>query len=577
MPSFQMLTFKPAMILFASFSAVSCSSLSHQKNSENENIKLEKLLKVKFNSRDLTLFSAIRSVSDAYTQFASNHYASSMQTSKNILFTPLLTPELYKFALSLYTMSSAFLLNEELESKEKMPTETFSFDSFQYEQCKELCSSIGWRVLVQENNFLFTPEGYENHLIRNDILTLSQKKIPHWFAINVLQQDTLESTEQSPKRQEQNQITDLALESFDSVPLEKALSFFLKGEFPNSVQELIAVSEETDDREILAAVSYWIGRNYEAMHNETQASNYFLLSGSTNPLGLYDSLSGQMLRTKSGKVSTANPSPFEQPWQKEIDIWIDYPKSSDFQNQDNHTIGNTKFFLSSTLKSSIFLASLIRLEKQFKHFLDYQNNMQYGENSIEKILLADHLRWLKEAWLNSAHTFESSPWSTELTEDIAWLLYANGNFLDSALFVSQSKDSFSLSSERNNFLYFVFYPRPYDVLLSRNKLKCPVDVDLIYAILRQEDFFAEKQNMESLNALTCRFGQLLDKYNGNIVYAITAYKTSPYFVEQLKKKASKIKDDVIFVEMIPDENIRSFVKNTLRNYYNIKWIYFDLK
>jgi hypothetical protein len=532
---------------------VSCNSISPQKKSPNLAHQLEKLLKVKLDQEDLQILAATNAVINSYQNFSLDKYENSMAISKEILYTPHLTPELYKFALSFYTLSLTFSIDEKPLFEKRPLLKKMNFDTFQYEECNELCDSIGWKILAQENTAIFTPEGYRYFLVRQDILDIAHKKLPSWFIQSILPQE--KNSKNVAADIGTPPLTISTAEQYS--PMTKSLKLFLNGEFHNSIKELVLLSKNFEDRESLAAVSYWIGRNYFALHDTTEANKYFLLSGTTNPLGLYDSLSGQMLKNKSGKASTTSLSPFNRAWQKEIDTWISYPKSN------------------INLKSAILLSSEIRIERNFQHFIDYQNDFDSNHETIEKIILKDEIKWLKDNWLDPSPsiTWGKSPQNTDAALSIAWLLYSTGDFLNSAIFISQVKDTFDLASEKNNFLYFIFYPRPYKDLMQKATTVCSVDPDLIYAILRQESFFVIKQNENSLHETACALHTLLKKYDNNIVSAITSYKANTSYVDELRQKLSQTQDDVIFIEMIPDEKLRSFVQDTLRNYYNIKWIY----
>lgn len=554
---------------------VSCSSIWSQKRDSELTSQIQTLLRTKFSAEDLNLLAATTAVINSYQNFALSRYSDSISLSKQILYTPHLTPEIYKFALSFYTLSFIFSIDDKSMSEKKGWMSKMNFDSFQYEECTVLCDSIGWKTLAQRNTALFTPEGYDRFLIRRDILDLAQKKIPNWFVRTVL------SENQNTPLQEATPAEAISFESSfldnsDSV-LAKPLQLFANGDFHSSLKSLENLSKNSDDKDTLSSIFYWMGRNDFALHDVEKAKQYFLLSGNTSPLGLYDSLSGQMLKTNSGKSSTSLVSPFDRPWQEEMDKWVSYPKFSlPIENKGSRLFSDFDF-LQSSLKSAVLLSSQIRIQRHLDHIQEYQNELRTGSNSIEKIVLRDELKWLQNNWVSLSASWDAPFEKNDISESIAWLLYSNGDFLSSALFVSQAKDTFNLSSNRNRFLYFIFYPRPDLKLRSQNLSQCAVDLDLIYAILRQENFFAIPQNEESLSQTTCLLHSLLEKYNNNLVSTLTSYKAGPHFVDSLRKSLSQTQDDVIFIEMIPDEKTRTFVQNALRNYYNMKWIYFQKK
>lgn len=560
----------------AAMMLVSCSSIWSQKKDSELTSQIQTLLRVKFTPEDLNLLAATNAVINSYQNFALSRYHDSMNLSKQILYTPHLTPEIYKFALSFYTLSLIFSVDDKSMFEKKAWISKMNFDSFQYEECTALCDSIGWKALAQKNTALFTPEGYDRFLIRQDILELAQKKMPNWFFHNVLSEKKNKPFEDTQTPAEAISLASPFLENSDS-PLIKPLQLFANGDFHSSLKNLQEISKNLDDKDTLSGVFYWIGRNYYALHDMDKANQYFLLSGNTSPLGLYDSLSGQMLKTTSGKASTSLVSPFDRPWQEEMDRWVSYPKLSLPMESKGNKVFSDFNFIQSSLKSAVLLSSKIRIEKHLDHVQEYQNELRIGSNSVEKIVLRDELKWLQDHWIPLSESWEAPFQKNDISESIAWLLYSNGDFLNSALFVSQAKDTFNLSSDKNRFLYFIFYPRPDLNLITPASAKCVVDPDLIYAILRQENFFATKQTEESLAETVCLLHSLLEKYNNNLVSTLTSYKTGTHFVDILRKHLSQTQDDVIFIEMIPDEKTRVFVQNALRNYYNIKWIYFQKK
>ena len=162
-----------------------------------------------------------------------------------------------------------------------------------------------------------------------------------------------------------------------------------------------------------------------------------------------------------------------------------------------------------------------------------------------------------------------------ISSSITWLIYSTGNFLGASFFANQVKDYINLSGETNNFLYFVFYPLPYKNEFTSISKKYEIDRDILYAIYRQDSLFFNKPTETDLSESAHKIKTLLIKYNNNLVYTLAAYNAGSDMVDKWLKKSPKFRDDVLFVEFIPNKNNKTFVVNILRNYYNIKWIYSD--
>ncbi|BBH51700.1 hypothetical protein [Fluviispira sanaruensis] len=565
---------KHALILLFAVLSVSCSTTFlasdklNQKQKQDFKMNLEELFKNKMIQEDLDIATTTYQVLSAFEEIKDSKFEFANRISKDLLYTKGLSNSIYKFAFKAYSISSILLLNEKISNKNM--SNDIDFFSFQNNQCEILCDSYGWKSLARDDSSLFTPEGYKEEILSDDFFAFVNKQKPEWISESIYLDQHVAAYNSYIKnliKNENSSVSDLHLEKLEdqsSIDKEEvdALFSFVNGEFTKSKTIFLSLAEKSSNPQERAIYYYWIGRAYTAEKKNEDARKYFVKSGIENPLSLYDALSGQMIKNPSGRSSTNELSPFPDSWEKEMEKWVTYPS----------IISNSNII--KTLKAAIILASKIKIEKNILRLDEYQDFIVKNEN-IETLLLKDEINWLTKNWLKEFKNWPKNEKPDIIGNNIAWLLFITGQNVQSIMFVSQIKDTLDPFSDNNNFLYFLFYPRLYKEEVSFAIKQCPVDPDLVYAVLRQEVFY--NQNTESKDSIlrkTCSLKANLANYRNGIVTSLSGYHVGEELTDEWIKYRAKINDDAIFMETIPDEKAKDFIKETVKNYYNIKWIYF---
>jgi soluble lytic murein transglycosylase len=155
----------------------------------------------------------------------------------------------------------------------------------------------------------------------------------------------------------------------------------------------------------------------------------------------------------------------------------------------------------------------------------------------------------------------------------------------------------------------VLYPRPYYYYVKKYSLRYHIPVNLIYAIIRQESMFdpvcyssagaiglmqiipptgyyiAGKVGCRYFNPaflyrsnLNIQFGSyylssLLNEFNGEKYLAVASYNAGPNAVSYWKNYTLRESKRLLFIESIPYNQTRNYVKMVLRNYYIYKALY----
>ncbi len=159
-----------------------------------------------------------------------------------------------------------------------------------------------------------------------------------------------------------------------------------------------------------------------------------------------------------------------------------------------------------------------------------------------------------------------------------------------------------------NFLKLV-YPRPYLSYVNRYANYYGIPADLIYAVMKQESLYnpasyssasatglmqiipstgyyiARKIRRYNFNpsmlyskSININFGSyylkaLLDKFGNKKYLAIASYNAGPNAVNYWKNRLFKGKNMLLFIESIPFNQTRNYVKKVLANYYLYNAIY----
>ena len=574
--------FKEAVTFSVAAFLSSCTTSSYEgfkNNEKNQQTKTEiqALFLNKIPEEDFNLLNSANLTLSAFQNLKENKFEVAKKISEKIMYMQGLTPSIYKYAFKAYSISMVLSINTNMKKDDIL--KSLDFSSFQNNQCKSLCDSFGWKELAKDDSFLFTPSGYNDIILSNDIFSVINHEKPNWLNESIFAGEQNKGTKSSgyPKlirtsahgqnedlenEDLQNNEFSSILEDYENNEEKTALSFFLKGEFKKAIELFSKIAAESDDPSVKSVSYYWIGRAFTAENKFSEAKKYYLMSGSENPLGLYDSLSGQMIKSPSGRASTKELSPFPGSWEDEMVKWISYPN-----------IQQNKTLIVEALKSVILLSAQIKVENKISRVDDYQKFI-LSHKRIDTLLLHDEINWLAKKWENEFQFWSKDKKPDVIGNNIAWLNYVSGNYLQSIILVSKIKDTLDPFSENNNFLYFLFYPRFHRDEVKSAISNCNVDPDIMYAIFRQEGFFHHAKDNDDVFNKVCQLKKSLDKYKNSVVSALSAYRAGIGKTDVWLQNNLKINDDAIFMEYIPDNKIKEFVQGAMKNYYNFKWIYF---
>ena len=400
----------------------------------------------------------------------------------------------------------------------------------------------------------------------------------------------------------------------------KGLIHFIAGEYGHSQKSFERVIEQTSDNFTRAMAFYWMGRTTRKIADGPESDNSLLAAGKTDPLSIYDIFSGQLLDSKSGRASTQAQKAISGDWQDEHRTWMsisetsplkiltttpitaltrDPPPSGDESNSDS-----VRQFEDSLRTTLLLFATHKAMESKSHHGDLFQQISDSPELAPE--MLRGEVRHLRQAFTELS---SSTNLVLPKAHQVAWLTHAVGDFANAILFVGRLRNAIGWDSDYLPFLYFIFYPRPYYQEFLNASQSCGVDIDLLYAISRQESLFqsavkspagavglmqllpstakrilASQPQYEgksfdlthpATNTLagSCYLKDLLKRYDNNLAYAIAAYNAGEGAVDNWIARREKLSDIPYFIEFIPYAETQTYVQRVLRNYYNIKWIY----
>lgn len=400
----------------------------------------------------------------------------------------------------------------------------------------------------------------------------------------------------------------------------KGLFQYLGGRFSESIDTFKKIEKASTEAGVNAASYYWLGRAYQALRRSTEAQNAMMQTGAIDPLGFYDLLSGQFLKLPSGRTSTAELSPFAANWKVELDKWISLSSSKPFalfepikwigrklgiSSHSAQILSEQAKNFSVALHGDILLVSALRAVF-FKPTFDEFSRLLRDTDSMATRLIKSEANWLKTTYQQK---FSKGDLFVQNRDQIAWLLYVTGDYVNSITFVGSIRGKLDFNFTPSSFLYFIFYPRPYQNAYVKAANICKIDVDLLYAVSRQESLFQKdvvsgagaiglmqllpptakrtlnklpeykgsaidlKNPQTNITAGACYLKELIERYQGNLTFAIAAYNAGEKIVDKWVKNRLWFKDMPFFTEFIPYAETQKYVQRVLRNYYNIKWIY----
>lgn len=190
------------------------------------------------------------------------------------------------------------------------------------------------------------------------------------------------------------------------------------------------------------------------------------------------------------------------------------------------------------------------------------------------------------------------------------LYFQNGLFFQAIKTLNQSFQNLPLSGKREMSMEFwrAFYPRLYWEEIRQQARENGLDPFLIAALIRQESAFesnavspagahglmqvlprtgeAVSRNLGLIHfrreklfdpriniSLGTRYlAQLVERFGGNLSLALAGYNAGPEKVKKWMERSPKT-DAEIFIENIPYEETRNYVKNVLRNLFIYRRIY----
>src|SRR6185312_9970779 len=129
---------------------------------------------ISFQEEDRILFSSLEEGFSSFEDLSKSNFEQAFEYSKKVMYTPGLTPELYKFVFKAYSIAKLALMDKQFSSSlQKISlAKDYGFNEFQNDQCSDLCNSIGWTVLVQNMPNVFTQDGMSKFIVNKNILDM---------------------------------------------------------------------------------------------------------------------------------------------------------------------------------------------------------------------------------------------------------------------------------------------------------------------------------------------------------------------------------------------------------------------
>ncbi len=551
---------------------ISCTTQKTQHNFNNVLLKekIQHLFLNKVPQKDFILLNSINLTLSSIDDFKYYKHAKIIEDTKKVLNTKNLTYTIYKYAFNIYSLANILLIDSTINKD--IVISKLDFSILQAKQCEDLCDSYGWYELAKNDTSFFSPKNYFENIFSSENFELINQKKPEWINEKIFWGLNFDE-----KKYENKQLNSISknfydykknIEEFEDNPSNKSsnyeykigLTHFLNGEFNKSIETFTKIVNETNDSGIKSFSYYWIGRSLAAENRVEESYKYYLMSGIESPLGLYDSLSGQMMQNLSGKSSTNATSPFLVSWEEEMKKWVSYPFFDKYSS------------INQSIKSVILMLSQLKIDNNIKRVDEFQDFL-LSNNRLAKLYIDDELEWINEYLINNLNKFDKNKNSSLLFGNVAWLNYVVGNYVQSVLLVSKTKDYLDPNSDINNFIYFLFYPKFYhnDVYHAINV--CKVDPDIVFAVLRQEGFFTKRTEYKNILDKVCYYKDLLEYYKGDIVKALCAYRVGTEQTDKWLKENMPINDSAIFMEIVPNLKVKIFIQGAIKDYYNFKWIY----
>ena len=366
---------------------------------------------------------------------------------------------------------------------------------------------------------------------------------------------------------------------YQNVVWHRVLNNLKRNELVEAEKKLIQLIKVSSKSSNYPKYLFWYGIDLKKMGFAAHANFYFEMANAIAPLSYYGIMSGVEL----GHVLNF----------KKVHLNLSRLKLKNKISEKAHL-------------------NLSRLElKHFKKHLKLKNkinDLDYMDNKIEnklKIFLKLNLFSLAQYKLNEILRFNKIKDNKYFILKLVNLFNRYKDYRDAASLSDLLIKNKFLSRK---YLYFL-YPRPFYGYAEKYSEKYNVPVNLIYSIMRQESLFdpicssgagaiglmqiisptgyyiANKVGCTYFNpdylyqsSLNIKFGSyylssLLNKFARKKYLAIASYNAGPGAVSYWKDNNLSDESKLLFIENIPYNQTRNYVKMVLRNYYVYNALY----
>ena len=417
-----------------------------------------------------------------------------------------------------------------------------------------------------------------------------------------------------------------------------ALLAFEQGNYAASIQRFGALKDLSETASETAQYSFWLARSLLAQGKKENGASQLRFAGAADPLGYYDALAAQVLNQNLNLsqiyASTTRTSPFLVPYQDVLERWIRLkpnPAFALFEGSERSLTesNNEDRAFEKGLAASFLHTAALRAAMHHNSFNSFSAYLRDYDSVFTNALHSEVL-WTKKTYLEGYQDNAEYKWAAVR---IAWTLRALGDYQNAISLVTLFK-SYLIDQEKSedlSFLNFIFFPRPYEVEFTNAARACGVEVNLLYAVARQESFFRTKavspagalglmqlmpatarqtlhliqpkptsstkevgkgvseqvsddvgsQKNAKINlfepstnilAGACTLRRLMQKFNGELAYTLAAYNAGEASVDNWIRMRNGL-DTVTFVEWIPYSETQHYVKSVIRNFSAYNWIY----
>ena len=340
---------------------------------------------------------------------------------------------------------------------------------------------------------------------------------------------------------------------------------YLSGAYKDAYQDFEKVLGNTDlERDVRVKLLYWLGRSAEKGDEKEDAVSIYKKLYQDYPFTYY----GYAAEKRLAKVLS-----------------------------DNEAL-------------SVVPSSLKRVSLTQKDIIDFPPLNEKERNRYEKIRELDELGLFGDAGREIDFLLKGFPTTFRHIFLSGKLYFESRAFLDSIKRLNLIYAALSHDEIKNlpREFWEIYYPRDLLPVITPHSRNHQLDPYLILSIIRQESAFdpeavssagavglmqllpstarivSRKLDMRrfrrtmlfepDINVMlgTKYFSDLLERYHGDVVFALAGYNAGEGRVDKWMEK-NAIDDIEVFIEQIPYNETRGYVKRILRNYNNYKAIY----